>query len=103
MNNKRGPSREDTKEKLQIVYNDIVGRLINDDNTCWKIITLSGLLLTLVAGAFRGQERGPTSWVMTVYVIVIIISLGFAIVAAFFSLSWHTMISENGIVECPLL
>lgn len=38
----------DGRKNLDIVYEDIVGRLIKDDENSWNIVTLSGVLLTLL-------------------------------------------------------
>jgi hypothetical protein len=38
----------DGRKNLDIVYGDIVGRLIKDDENSWNIVTLSGVLLTLL-------------------------------------------------------
>jgi hypothetical protein len=40
--------KDDGRKNLDIVYGDIVGRLIKDDENSWNIVTLSGVLLTLL-------------------------------------------------------
>lgn len=38
----------DGRKNLNTVYGDIVGRLVKDDENSWNIVTLSGVLLTLL-------------------------------------------------------
>ncbi len=45
----------DNTEKIKLVYDDIIHRLINDNDNSWKIITLSGILLTIL-GTFFTQN-----------------------------------------------
>ena len=42
------PIKNSQRENLEMVYGDIVGRLVNDNNNSWQIITLAGILLTVL-------------------------------------------------------
>jgi hypothetical protein len=77
-------TEEDKFERLEFVYHDLGTRLKNDDNTSWRIILLSGILLGLL-GTIVKLSGSLNTFQLVLTIISIVLLLG-TIGCAFVSL-----------------
>lgn len=78
--------KQDTKrvKELQLIYEDMAGRFVNDNNNSWQIVSLSAFLLTLLGTLL--VQNNPLELPVKIFSILAGIFLGLAILAGFISL-----------------
>jgi len=78
------PIKNSQRENLEMVYGDIVGRLVNDNNNSWQIITLAGILLTVLGTLI--VQSSLQEYFVKIFAFAAGIFLTLAMVAGFVSL-----------------